>query len=174
MCSSKSETNFRVLIACMPGDIRLQILLLEKYAKSTFDIIGNLAPDLTFKILKHLTVQELLAVEPVRLSSPHVSHSLLGSHVLSSMFQVSKKWQEAVRMPALWKYHCLKITSTDPLPLKPPKSSAGWYVSFETLHSLHTLVAMESHILIRILAGNRCIAHCTTENLTSAMPYRRV
>lgn len=57
-----------IFIACMPGDIRLQILLLEKYAKSTFDIIGNLAPDLTFKILKHLTVQELLAVEPVRTS----------------------------------------------------------------------------------------------------------
>lgn len=55
-----------IFTACMPGDIRLQILLLEKYAKSTFDIIGNLAPDLTFKILKHLTVQELLAVEPVR------------------------------------------------------------------------------------------------------------
>lgn len=60
----------------MPGDIRLQILLLEKYAKSTFDIIGNLAPDLTFKILKHLTVQELLAVEPVRTSW----HSLFNSH----------------------------------------------------------------------------------------------
>lgn len=50
----------------MPGDIRLQILLLEKYAKSTFDIIGNLAPDLAFKVFKWLTVQELLSVETVR------------------------------------------------------------------------------------------------------------
>ena len=50
----------------MPGDIRLQILLLEKYAKSTFDIIGNLAPDLDFKICKWLSVQELLGVETVR------------------------------------------------------------------------------------------------------------
>ena len=53
-------------LACLPGDIRLQILLLEKYAKATFDIIGNLAPDLAFKILKHLSVPELLALEPVR------------------------------------------------------------------------------------------------------------
>lgn len=50
----------------MPGDIRLQILLLEKYAKSTFDIIGNLAPDLVFKVFKWLSVQELLGVETVR------------------------------------------------------------------------------------------------------------
>lgn len=49
----------------MPGDIRLQILLLEKYAKSTFDIIGHLAPDLVFKIFKYLSVQELLNVEAV-------------------------------------------------------------------------------------------------------------
>ena len=50
----------------MPGDIRLQILLLEKYAKSTFNIIGNLPPDLVFKIFKWLSVQELLGVETVR------------------------------------------------------------------------------------------------------------
>lgn len=43
----------------------MQILLLEKYAKSTFDILGNLAPNLSFRILKYLSVPELLAVEPV-------------------------------------------------------------------------------------------------------------
>lgn len=51
----------------MPGDIRLQILLLEKYAKSTFDIVGNLAPDLVFKVFKWLSIKELLGVEPVHL-----------------------------------------------------------------------------------------------------------
>jgi pyrimidine and pyridine-specific 5'-nucleotidase len=55
-----------LLIACLPGDIRLQILLLEKYAKSTFDVLGNVSPDLSFRILKHLSVRELLAIEPVR------------------------------------------------------------------------------------------------------------
>ncbi|EIM89523.1 uncharacterized protein STEHIDRAFT_50369 [Stereum hirsutum FP-91666 SS1] len=65
----------------MAGSIHLQILLPAKYAKSTSDIIGNLASHLTFKILKHLPVQELLPVEPV-----------------------SKKWQEAAHMPAIWKH----------------------------------------------------------------------
>jgi pyrimidine and pyridine-specific 5'-nucleotidase len=51
----------------MPGDIRLQILLLERYAKSTFDVVGNLAPDLAFKVLKCLSVRELVGVESVRL-----------------------------------------------------------------------------------------------------------
>jgi len=49
----------------MPGDIRLQILLLDKYAKSTFDIVGHLSPDLTFKVFKCLSVRELVRVEPV-------------------------------------------------------------------------------------------------------------
>ena len=49
----------------MPGDIRLQILLLEKYAKSTFDIVGNLAPDLALKVLRLLTVKEVVGVESV-------------------------------------------------------------------------------------------------------------
>ena len=49
----------------MPGDIRLQVLLLEKYAKSTFDVVGSLAPDLAFRILKLLSVKELVGVESV-------------------------------------------------------------------------------------------------------------
>lgn len=92
----------------MPGDIRLQILLLEKYAKSTFDIVGNLSPNLVFKIFKYLSVQELLGVEPV-----------------------SKKWQEAVHIPALWRFHCLRITSTDPIPLRAPSTPEGWYDNFQ-------------------------------------------
>ena len=91
----------------MPGDIRLQILLLEKYAKSTFDIVGNLAPDLALKVFKFLTVKELLGVEPV-----------------------SKKWQEVVHLPVLWRYHCLRITAMDPLPLKPPPKPEGWCVHY--------------------------------------------
>jgi pyrimidine and pyridine-specific 5'-nucleotidase len=52
--------------ACMPGDIRLQILLLEKYAKSTYDIVGNLAPELALKVFKWLSVKDLVRVETVR------------------------------------------------------------------------------------------------------------
>ena len=55
--------------ACMPNDIRTQIGLLEHYIKTTFDILGNLEPDLAHKVLRHLSVPELLAVEPVGPSS---------------------------------------------------------------------------------------------------------
>ncbi len=92
-----------ILDSCMPGDIRLQILLLEKYAKSTFDIIGNLAPNLVYKVFKYLNVDELLGVETV-----------------------SKKWQENVHLPALWKHHCLRITATDPSPVRSPSTPQGW------------------------------------------------
>lgn len=87
----------------MPGDIRLQILLLEKYAKSTFDIVGSLSHDLAFKVLKWLSVRDLLRVEIV-----------------------NKKWQEMIHRPGLWKYHCLRITATDPMRLKPPQTPDGW------------------------------------------------
>lgn len=50
----------------MPGDIRLQIILLEKYLKYTFDIIGNLTHDVAFLILKHLPVQGLVRCRLVR------------------------------------------------------------------------------------------------------------
>lgn len=43
----------------------MQILLLEKYARSTFDIVGNLSSDLVFKVFKWLDVEELLGVESV-------------------------------------------------------------------------------------------------------------
>ena len=86
--SCGAETVFTLLLAysislildsCMPGDIRLQILLLEKYAKSTYDIVGNLAPDLVYKIFKYLTVSELMGVEPVgffRTFVPASSHTI--------------------------------------------------------------------------------------------------
>ena len=52
----------------MPGDIRLQMLLLEKYMKSTFDIVGNLAPELSFRVLRLLSIKELLIIETGTLS----------------------------------------------------------------------------------------------------------
>lgn len=49
----------------LPGDIRLQILLLEKYAKTSFDVVGSLAPDLAFRVLKELKVQEVVGCAAV-------------------------------------------------------------------------------------------------------------
>jgi pyrimidine and pyridine-specific 5'-nucleotidase len=110
------------LAACLPGDISLQILLLEKYAKSTFDVLGNLAPNLTFRILKHLSVRELLAIEPVCFYSTTTPVS----EYLFFHGQVSRKWQGVVHHPALWKYHCLRITANDPSPVQAPASPQGW------------------------------------------------
>ncbi|KIJ91000.1 hypothetical protein K443DRAFT_686351 [Laccaria amethystina LaAM-08-1] len=100
-----------ILDSCLPGDISLQILLLEKYAKSTFDVLGSFAPDLAFRVLKYLTVRELIALEPV-----------------------SKKWQTMVHHPALWRYHCLRITATDPTPVTPPTTPEGWEPLYRSLH----------------------------------------
>lgn len=49
-------------VALLPGDIPLQILLLEKYLKSTFDIVGTLGPELALRILRELSVKEVVNV----------------------------------------------------------------------------------------------------------------
>ncbi|KAI0371888.1 hypothetical protein BV20DRAFT_964520 [Pilatotrama ljubarskyi] len=126
-----------ILDSCMPGDIRLQILLLEKYAKSTFDIVGNLAPDLAFRIFKFLSVRELLGVETV-----------------------SRKWQEVVHLPAIWRYHCLRITATDPMPLKPPAKPEGWEPLYRSLHHRESNFRNALPQSIRFLNGHT--NYCTT------------
>ncbi|TFK23991.1 hypothetical protein FA15DRAFT_593198 [Coprinopsis marcescibilis] len=126
-----------ILDSCLPGDIRLQISLLEKYQRSTFDILGHLAPDLAFKILKYLSVRELLAVEPV-----------------------SKKWQDMVHHPALWRYHCLRITAQDPTPVKPPANPEGWEPLYRNLHHRESNFHNALPQSIRFLNGHTNF--CTT------------
>ncbi|EEB94541.1 hypothetical protein MPER_06629, partial [Moniliophthora perniciosa FA553] len=65
--------------ASHPGDIPLQILLLQKYLKSTYDILGNLASNLALRILKEFTVQEVV-----------------------NLALVSKTWYNVVHHPSLW------------------------------------------------------------------------
>ncbi|PPQ69643.1 hypothetical protein CVT24_001216 [Panaeolus cyanescens] len=126
-----------ILESCLPGDIRLQILLLEKYMKSTFDVLGSLAPDLSFRILKWLSVKELLAIEPV-----------------------SKKWQAMVHHPALWQYHCLKITQHDPSPVQPPATPEGWEPLYCSLHHRESNFRNALPQTIRFLTGHTNF--CTT------------
>ncbi|KAF8962105.1 hypothetical protein BDZ97DRAFT_1826407 [Flammula alnicola] len=126
-----------ILDSCLPGDIRLQILLLEKYAKSTFDVIGSLSPDLSFRVLKHLSVRELLAIEPV-----------------------SRKWQEVVHHPALWQYHCLRITANDPSPVQPPAKPEGWEPLYRSLHHRESNFRNALPQSIRFLNGHTNF--CTT------------
>jgi F-box-like len=98
-------TNFAT-VACLPGDISNQIRLLEQYAKSTFDILGHLPSQVAVQVLAYLTIPELLGIETV-----------------------SKKWSAMVRHPAIWRYHCLALTTTDPVPLRPPSKPEDWCVS---------------------------------------------
>ena len=71
--------------------------------------------------------------------------------------QVSKKWQELVHLPALWKYHCIRLTATDPIPLKAPPSPAEWYAPMQGPGPVFTSLD----------TGNHFIAPCTIVNPTS-------
>ncbi|KAG6836951.1 hypothetical protein H0H93_000591 [Arthromyces matolae] len=63
-----------ILDSCLPGDIPLQILLLTKYAKSTFDIVGTLSPELACRILRCLDVKELVGLRLVRIKDMEINN----------------------------------------------------------------------------------------------------
>ncbi|KAF5370917.1 hypothetical protein D9615_009798 [Tricholomella constricta] len=126
-----------ILDSCLPGDIHLQILLLEKYARSTFDIVGRLAPDLAFRVLKMLTVKELVGIRGV-----------------------SQQWRTMVQHPALWRYHCLRITATDPVPVKPPPTPEGWEPLYRSLHHRESNFRNALPQTLRFLHGHTNF--CTT------------
>lgn len=126
-----------VLESCLPGDISLQILLLEKYMKSTFDIVGRLAPDLAFRVMKELTVKELVDSRAV-----------------------SRNWKIIIQNPALWRYHCLRITASDPTPVKPPPTPEGWEPLYRSLHHRESNFSNAIPQTIRFLTGHTNF--CTT------------
>ncbi|KAG8818713.1 hypothetical protein FRC17_010736 [Serendipita sp. 399] len=126
-----------ILDCCLPGDISQQIRLLEKYRRSTFDILTHLPEDIALTILRCLTVSQLLGVETV-----------------------SKKWQELVHHPALWRRHCLMITATDPIPLRPPANLEEWEPLYRSLH--HREFNWKNAIPQRIRFLNGHTKFCTT------------
>ncbi|KAF7971145.1 hypothetical protein HWV62_21952 [Athelia sp. TMB] len=109
----------------------LQILLLEKYLRSTFDIVGHLAPALAVRVLGCLSVREVMGVGVV-----------------------SQKWLEAVRHPALWRFHCLRVTAADPVPLRAPAKPEGWYPLYRTLHAREYNLAHALPQTLRVLPGH--------------------
>ncbi|KAH7909473.1 hypothetical protein BJ138DRAFT_1010752 [Hygrophoropsis aurantiaca] len=126
-----------ILDSLLPGDIPLQLLLLQKHAKSATDIVGLLAPPLALRVLKELGIREVLRVG-----------------------RVSKRWYEAVHHPALWRYHCLRLTAHDPVTLTPPEDEEGWFPLYRALHHRE---ANFNHALpqrIRFLHGHTNF--CTT------------
>ncbi|THH01889.1 hypothetical protein EW145_g6837, partial [Phellinidium pouzarii] len=142
-----------ILESCLPGDIRTQIGMLENYLKSTFDIVGNLSPELSFKILRYLSVNELVGIE-----------------------SVPKKWQSIVHSPALWRYHCLLLTATDPVSLRPSCSPEGWEPLYHSLHHREANFHYGLPQTLRLLNTARC-AHGAADQWAylwtrvSASPY---
>ncbi|CEL57396.1 F-box/WD repeat-containing protein 7 OS=Homo sapiens GN=FBXW7 PE=1 SV=1 [Rhizoctonia solani AG-1 IB] len=126
-----------ILDSCLPGDISAMIRMLEKYAASTFDIVGNLPEDVAIKILGHLNVTELLEVEIV-----------------------SKKWHMLVRHPAIWRHLCVELTATDPVPLRPPPNPEDWEPLYRSLHHRERNWATGQVQTIRFLKGHT--GFCTT------------
>ncbi|KAF8707396.1 A Receptor for Ubiquitination Targets, partial [Rhizoctonia solani] len=123
-----------ILDSCLPGDISAMIRMLEKYAASTFDIVGNLPEDVAIKILGHLNVMELL--------------------------EVSKKWHMLVRHPAIWRHLCVELTATDPVPLRPPPNPEDWEPLYRSLHHRERNWATGQVQSIRFLKGHT--GFCTT------------
>ncbi|KAG8725115.1 hypothetical protein FRC09_008458 [Ceratobasidium sp. 395] len=126
-----------ILDSCLPGDISAMIRMLEKYAASTFDIIGNLPEDVAIRILRNLNVVELLDVETV-----------------------CKKWHLLVRHPAVWRHMCMQLTSTDPVPLRPPPNPEDWEPLYRSLHHRERNWETGQVQSIRFLKGHT--GFCTT------------
>ncbi|KAF8552802.1 hypothetical protein OG21DRAFT_1415436 [Imleria badia] len=126
-----------ILDSLLPGDIPLQILLLQKYLKSTFDIVGTLAPELALRILRELSIKEVVKVG-----------------------LVSKKWFAATRHPALWRWHCLRLTAKDPVRIRAPDTPEGWFPLYRSLHHRESNFANALPQSIRFLNGHTNF--CTT------------
>ena len=56
-----------ILDAMLPTDISEQIRLLEKYVRSSFDVVGLLPKDLGVRIFRELSVSDVLKVASVRI-----------------------------------------------------------------------------------------------------------
>jgi hypothetical protein len=85
--------------------------------------MDNLAPDLAFKVLKQLSVPELLALEPVRVLIPHALCDRYDTSILG--------FEEVARDSALTRSLEVPLYKADcdgsNVP-QGPSSPAGWYV----------------------------------------------
>ncbi|KAJ3847315.1 WD40-repeat-containing domain protein [Lentinula lateritia] len=136
-----------ILDASHPGDASLQMLLLQKYLKSTYDVLGNLSPPLVLRVLLHFPVTDVV----LRLSL------------------VSKKWNKMIHHFTFWRYHCYDLTRTDPVPIQaplpPPRGpgDAGWFPLYKSLHHLQKNLAEGLSQSILFLHGHT--NHVTTLTL---------
>ncbi|KAJ3889802.1 hypothetical protein GG344DRAFT_50915, partial [Lentinula edodes] len=87
-----------VLDAFHPGNASLQMLLLQKYLKSTYDVLGKLSPP----------------------SAPCVLLCFPITDIVLRLCLVSRKWNKMIHHFMLWRYHCYDLTRTDPMPIQAP------------------------------------------------------
>ncbi|KAJ4474259.1 hypothetical protein J3R30DRAFT_3376742 [Lentinula aciculospora] len=150
-----------ILDASHPGDASLQVLLLQKYLKSTYDVLGNLSPPLALRVLLHFPVTDVV----LRLSL------------------VSKKWNKIIHHYTFWRYHCYHLTRTDPVPIQsplpPPRGpgDAGWFPLYKSLHHLQKNLAEglaqsilflhghTNHVTTLTLRGRRLISGSYDESI---------
>ncbi|KAJ3777896.1 hypothetical protein FB446DRAFT_762077 [Lentinula raphanica] len=134
-------------MASHPGDASLQLLLLQKYLKSTYDVLGNLSPPLALRVLLHFPVTD----------------------VVQRLSLVSKKWHKMIQHYTFWRYHCYHLTRTDPVPIQaplpPPRGpgDAGWFPLYKSLHHLQKNLAEGLSQSILFLHGHT--NHVTTLTL---------
>ncbi|KAJ7068372.1 hypothetical protein C8F01DRAFT_978639 [Mycena amicta] len=100
-----------LLDSSLPGDIPLQILTLQKYAKRSHDVVGALAPALALHVLRLIPVP----------------------HLLLRCALVNRRWAALTRLPELWRDHCQRITRGDPHPPTPPAKPEGWFPMYRAL-----------------------------------------
>uniref|UniRef100_A0A0W0EY18 F-box domain-containing protein n=1 Tax=Moniliophthora roreri TaxID=221103 RepID=A0A0W0EY18_MONRR len=109
------EARGRLLAIIAEGKLIIISKIADKYLKSTYDILGNLAPNLALQILKEFTVQEVV-----------------------NLALISKTWYNVVHHPSLWRYHSLRLTATSSSPLNPPSTPEGWFPLYKSLHHLQS------------------------------------
>ncbi|KAJ3759396.1 hypothetical protein EV360DRAFT_94165 [Lentinula raphanica] len=150
-----------ILDASHPGDASLQLLLLQKYLKSTYDVLGNLSPPLALRVLLHFPVTD----------------------VVQRLSLVSKKWHKMIQHYTFWRYHCYHLTRTDPVPIQaplpPPRGpgDAGWFPLYKSLHHLQKNLAEglaqsilflhghTNHVTTLTLRGRRLISGSYDESI---------
>ncbi|KAF5390921.1 hypothetical protein D9757_004054 [Collybiopsis confluens] len=158
-----------ILEASHPGAVSKQILLLQKYLKSTYDILGNLSAPLALRVLLEFPVQEVI----LRLSL------------------VSKRWHQVVHHYTFWRMHVYLLTRTDPVPVTPsnahnykilappPKGlgDGGWFPLYKSLFHLQKnlkeglaqsvlfLHGHTNHVTTLTLRGRRLISGSYDESI---------
>jgi pyrimidine and pyridine-specific 5'-nucleotidase len=79
---------------------------------------------------------------------------------------VPHKWQKLVHDPALWRAHCLTLTSTDPVPLRPPSNPEEWMPLYKSLYHRERNFSDALPQSVRFLNGHTNF--CTTLLLKGA------